>query len=336
MVLHDYLYKGGPANRLRSLSLYDNSEEDDTEDDEEGSSNGRYPEGTIFSNHAPLLTEACFWGVSLDWKKATFLRGLEYLELAYHGGKEWPSWEDFSGLLQASPDLKILSLADSGPDPGDDLHVQWPEESIPLRSLHKLSISFLSPSYVADLLQRLKIPSLEDLDLDLETGNVASLVATCLTGKNSILKNLRRLKISAMVDTTPTEITAIYEHLTSLTALCINLHYLNPLYLTHLQSPSPLYLPRLEELMVMGASDYLEDLEKVIEMRKQAGRGLKKLILCNQDMIPDKKLAWFKARVESVELVDNDDDEEYTDSDSDDGIPIAMDDVWGLGPDEVD
>jgi hypothetical protein len=84
-------------------------------------------------------------------------------------------------------------------------------------------------------------------------------------------------------------------------------------------------------LMVMGASEQIETLEKVVEARKEAGAGIKKLILTNQDEIEDKVLVWFKTRVESVELVDNADDEEFTDSDSDDGIPIAMDDVWALG-----
>jgi len=334
MVLYDFLYQIGPALRLRSLSLYDNSD-DDGSDSEEETFYEVPSEGMIFNDHAPLLSEVCLWGVTLQWRKATFLRELEALELAYHDHTSRPSWEDFATLLLASPDLKALSIADSGPNPGDDLQIQWPEETIPLLSLHKLSVAFVTPMYLDELLCRLEIPSLEELEMDLDGPGTGNLLTSITGKKKNLLRNLRKLKIGAL-ETTPPEVVTLYTPLNSLLSLCLNLSYLNPSYLTLLHEKPSTYLPQLEELVIMGLDDENSDnLKEVIKKRAEVGNKLKKLVLCNQDDIDDADLEWFKGQVVNLELIDNLDDEEVTDSDSEaEGMTIEVDDLWGLGPED--
>lgn len=74
----------GEASQLKALQLYHYEDEAENEDEDEF----RYEdmkEGLIpFGGKAPQLKHVALWGVHLDWDKASFLEGLEDLELAYH------------------------------------------------------------------------------------------------------------------------------------------------------------------------------------------------------------------------------------------------------------
>jgi hypothetical protein len=93
------------------------------------------------------------------------------------------------------------------------------------------------------------MPSLEKLELDLEDGEECDLISNHLTGRRSILKQVRKFRIGSPHGKA-SDVRDIYSHLPVLNALCINLHYLSALFLTLLSETTenekpPTYLPQL-------------------------------------------------------------------------------------------
>ncbi|KAI0801867.1 hypothetical protein BC629DRAFT_1494908 [Irpex lacteus] len=155
----------------------------------------------LFHNKAPKLSHVALWGVHLNWPKTTFLAGLHDLELAYHTPDVRPAYRDFLRILKGSPQLITLTLCESGPAGGP---VEWlasvQEEPMDtdddqqassstspftnsydsaltthtLSSLQNLVLAYVTPEYIINLLDRLPMPSLTSLALDIEDEHMSS------------------------------------------------------------------------------------------------------------------------------------------------------------------
>jgi hypothetical protein len=128
------------------------------------------PPVMVFDNTLPRLRNVSLIGVNLPWSRSPYLIHLHCLELALHSDNIRPPYEYWDKMLRGSPELQRLSLHYSGPRVADgDPITVWPsaKEKIYLPSLAELSLTDLDPDYLCLLMERLVLPSVERLRLNL-------------------------------------------------------------------------------------------------------------------------------------------------------------------------
>jgi hypothetical protein len=169
LAARQYLSTCGPAPNLETLQLY--------HFEDYRTSQNLYlatyrPPVVVFSNNLPRLKNVSLIGVNLPWAHSSFLARLHHLELALHPDSIRPPYEYWDNMLRNSPELRALSLHYSGPArvaDGDHHAKVWPsiKEKIYIKTLERLSLTDLDPDYLCLLMERLIMPGLKQLTLDL-------------------------------------------------------------------------------------------------------------------------------------------------------------------------
>ncbi|KAI0072856.1 hypothetical protein K474DRAFT_318657 [Panus rudis PR-1116 ss-1] len=304
-LMHPVLLKLGQcpsAPILETLLLYCHEE---TELDEFYPPEFKEQDFVLFHGNAPNLTHVSLWGVHLKWEESlTFLHGLEDLELAYHTEDVRPSYRQFQRMLMSSPKLEVLSLKYSGPRGGP---VDWlesvssqseqttpvedgqgeqsqvvaaPSTQITLPVLTELLIECDKAPWLTALFERISMPRLHTLALDLEgddftefvnfltrpssttsTTTSSSSSTTSSSTRKPLLSNILHLKITDL-PCSDSSIEKIIDALDSVSSLNLNFNYLPRTWAYLLQgygangnpeTPTPrLYLPKLQTLTTRG------------------------------------------------------------------------------------
>jgi len=162
-----FLSTCGPAPNLETLQLYHFEDYRTTQNLYLATYR---PPVVVFNNSLPQLKNISLIGVNLPWEKSPFLMNLHKLELALHPDNIRPPYRWWRRMLQMSPGLETLCLHYSGPKTtSGDKASDWPidEEKIVLPRLQELSLTDLDPDHLCFLLERLKIPTVKTLTLDL-------------------------------------------------------------------------------------------------------------------------------------------------------------------------
>ncbi|KAH9942921.1 hypothetical protein B0H21DRAFT_695813 [Amylocystis lapponica] len=287
----------------------------------------------LFGGNAPLLTDVRLQGVHLDWRRSQFLSGLTDLGLVHHAGDVRPSYADFARILRDSPGLTTLSLHLSGPagGPVDWFEsLQWRDDhndaaasgaatvttTLALNSLEQLVLAHLEPEYITPLLDRLALPKLRHLVLDVVgsdcTELLRALVRPSHTTGNPLVGGLRALTVSGMVCRELTAIADVYAAAPNLKFLNLDFRFLDyqwyKLLLNHI------FLPRLEMLITSGLNGAL--LCKLVEVRRKQGIPLKYMSIGNGNGMTEYK-DWLRDNVEELTLredLDTESDIEEEDS----------------------
>ena len=164
-----------------------------------------------FHGNAPMLKEAVFWGVHIDWDAAlpSFLRGLLLLELSYHSKDVRPSYKTFTQIIENSPDLHTLTLSLSGPALANGLPYNtdleeggWGKTPLTILSLKELALQFHDPKYASALVNHLDAPNVTSLLLNFEEEDysefVGALVKPVKGRAENILTHIEHMKISGL------------------------------------------------------------------------------------------------------------------------------------------
>lgn len=122
------------------------------------------PPVIVFNKSLPALKHIVLIGVNVPWTHSPFLEELETVELALHSDEVRIPYDVWSHMLASSPGLRRLSLHYSGPraSTGD-----WPGDVINLPGLHELKLTDLDPPYILQVLQRLSMPNVTHLQVEL-------------------------------------------------------------------------------------------------------------------------------------------------------------------------
>lgn len=300
----------------------------------------------LFQGEAPNLKNVAFWGVHLDWARSTFLCGLVELELAYHAVDVRPSYRDFLRILSTSPNLRCLSLCQSGPAGGP---VEWLESvtagsatlepgDAPLGitlSAPELVLAFLPLDYVHALLDRISLPNVTDLTLDFDeddyTGVLERIVTPATGNSKSMFAGLQALKITGLPCADMRVISKALLELQNLREVNINFNYVDLTWLRLLSHPDEIdsaatdktvYCPRLECIYFSGLEG--SHVHELVEAREARGCPLKQVYLNKADSIEDEDEQWLKEHLEGLHFFENSDDED--DEDDDDIIELDVDD----------
>ncbi|KAH9841549.1 uncharacterized protein C8Q71DRAFT_337009 [Rhodofomes roseus] len=322
------------APMLEVLELY-HYEED--EEGEEMFAPAKFKEQNfvLFNGNAPRLTHVALWGVHLDWAASTFLSGLTELELAYHAKDVRPPFKDVARILRDSPEMGTLTICQSGPTGGPaewlesmmdpnamqtDSSEPQPDTTISLPSLKNLVIAFLEPEYAKNLVERLVLPNLKSLAIDLEEDDGTPLLQTLTrpsstTGK-SVLSGLQALKVAGVQCQEGTVIVDMYAALTNLVQLNLNFGFVSDKWFDVLvaqwesvagSGKDPL-LPRLETLTTSGLSG--KDVRKLIEARKAMNRPVKTVFMNQMDELEEEDEQWIKDNVDEFDYFEGSDEED--------------------------
>ncbi|KAF9013327.1 P-loop containing nucleoside triphosphate hydrolase protein [Cyathus striatus] len=127
------------------------------------------PPVIIFDNDVPRIKNVSLIGVNLPWAKSPFLADLEDLELALHSDNIRPPYQWWEPML-CGPRLRKLSLHYSGPKMANgEPELAWPgmKDRMSLDHLEDLRLTDLDPDYLVSILERLVLPNLKQLHLNL-------------------------------------------------------------------------------------------------------------------------------------------------------------------------
>ncbi|EJC97935.1 uncharacterized protein FOMMEDRAFT_171327 [Fomitiporia mediterranea MF3/22] len=133
-----------------------------------------------FGGHAPMLTQAVFHGIDIDWKLLippsersaisslysipTFTTNLTDLDFNYHSGDVRPSYEEFITILRCAPNLASLKFHCSSPAPRQQGLVAQP---IFLPNLRYLRLREIEKEDACALLRMFYAPVLKSISLSL-------------------------------------------------------------------------------------------------------------------------------------------------------------------------
>lgn len=162
-----FLSTCGPAPNLETLQLYHFEDYRTTQNLYLATYR---PPVVVFNNSLPRLKNVSLIGVNLPWEKSPYLMNLHHLELGLHPDNIRPPYKWWRRMLRLSPELEVLCLHYSGPKKASgDQALDWPPltEKIRLPHLQELSLTDLDPDYLCILLQRLTLPNIKVLTLDL-------------------------------------------------------------------------------------------------------------------------------------------------------------------------
>ncbi|PCH40076.1 hypothetical protein WOLCODRAFT_131199 [Wolfiporia cocos MD-104 SS10] len=325
------------APMLEVLQLYHYEDDDDVDYDSFKPAAMRHQDFVLFHGNAPRLTHVALWGVHLDWDASHFLSGLIDFELAYHTRDVRPSFAQFARILRESPDIDTLTVCRSGPVGGP---VDWlasvlgctsndltreqlrdtagPEAdtTITLPSLKSLVFALLPTDYANNLIQRLALPNIESLALDLEeecSEFLRTVSRPSLGADKSLLSVIQGLKVSGASCNDKKTIEDAYGAMRNVTSLNINFCHTSQLWYTLLVDGGPTRLPRLKALSTTGVNG--ADMRKLVEARKAAGVPLERVFMNEEDEIEDEDEEWLHKNVQDFELFEGSDDEDVMDDD---------------------
>ncbi|KAJ7459812.1 hypothetical protein FB451DRAFT_1045583 [Mycena latifolia] len=273
-----------------------------------------------FHGIAPKLRNVAFWGVHLAWDESlAFLQGLREIELAYHAKDVRPSFAAFRAMLDASPELELLSLCLSGPT-GDMEVVEVP-------SLRTLVLCYLESDYVQPLVRALVLPALEELTLDFsqeDYSDFAKQLAGPARGQaRSLLAGLTSLKLTSLpCDNASGEL--LMAQLGALKRLDLNCteeeRYFELLHKTKAKPQSgPLFCEKLETLRLSGVEGKL--VRRLVAARKAAGAPLTTVMVSDKDFVDPKDEKWLRANLDTFSFFEpSDSEEEMVVDEDDDGM----------------
>ncbi|KAJ8518570.1 hypothetical protein ONZ45_g4366 [Pleurotus djamor] len=135
------------------------------------------PPVIIFHNKLPRLRNVSLIGVNLNWAGSNHLHTLDHLQLALHSDNIRPPYERFAAMLRDSPSLQTLSLHYSGPknNDGTPSHIWGTHyDTIDLPCLYDLTLIDLDPGYLYAVMERLRVPCLRKLTLELSQQDLES------------------------------------------------------------------------------------------------------------------------------------------------------------------
>ncbi|KAF8208897.1 hypothetical protein K438DRAFT_1813101 [Mycena galopus ATCC 62051] len=302
------------APLLEELGLYNYEETEHNEDGEEPDTfqPAHLAEAFLpFSGNAPNLTHVAFWGVHIAWEDALpMLSGLKEIELAYHTKDVRPTFASFRAMLDASPELDLLSLCFSGPT-GD-------MEPVAIPSLHALVLCDMEMDLVSPLVAALELPALDELTLDLHgedyTDFAEQLAGPARGQTRSLLAGLTTLKIAGLHCNHAT-CDLVMGQLGGLKRLHVKCEEAeedagDPWFvrLKEVKGTVPRYCPKLESLKIEGIDG--DVLKELVTMRKAAGAPLTQVFLGRMDMLTKTVENWFRANVDQFDYFDPSDDEE--------------------------
>ncbi|KAF8895595.1 hypothetical protein BD779DRAFT_1397974, partial [Infundibulicybe gibba] len=126
------------------------------------------PPVMVFNNDLPALRNVSLIGVNLPWAQSPYLAFLHTLELALHSDNIRPPYQYWRSML-SSPQLHTLTIHYSGPKAED---APWSSPTaddpvIPVPTLRVLSLTDLDSDYLCRLMDRLHLPAISHLSLDL-------------------------------------------------------------------------------------------------------------------------------------------------------------------------
>lgn len=183
----EFLSTCGPAPNLETLQLYHFEDYQTVENLYRATYR---PPVIIFNNTLPRLKNVSLIGVNLPWERSPYLKNLRNLELALHSDNIRPPYKWWGRMLRLSPELETLCLHYSGPrEATGDATLAWPsvDNIIHLPHVQELNFTDLNPDFFCNLLERLYLPSVRKVTLNLpdqEFSPVIELIA-CPTPTNS-------------------------------------------------------------------------------------------------------------------------------------------------------
>ncbi|KAJ3536412.1 hypothetical protein NM688_g6841 [Phlebia brevispora] len=342
---------GAPILQTLQLYFYEDSDDDAQFNPPEY----REQDFVIFHGDVPRLTRVALWGVHLDWKRSTFLSGLQEIEFAYHALDVRPSYRDFLRILRTSPALRCLSLCESGPA---GMPVDWlasmTEDGVnaedsemsgesPLSitlPIPDLVLAFLPPDYLAELLKRISVPNVTHLALDFEDDDYTPLlerISTPLASAGetrSVLAGLESLKLSGIPTRGIAVVSKVLSELQNLVALNINFNHVDRLWYKLLHHPEDVepnhstartvYCPRLHSLTVSGLNG--SEVRRLVEERINRGYKLKQVYMDEADDLASRDQKWLEENLETFEFFEGSDDEDELVFDVDDDMSDFDDD----------
>jgi len=363
LVAEDYLYfhtlldrlsTAPPALLLEHLEL--NHFGEDPEPDEPSFPHPAHKTPfVLFDDCAPKLQHVSLYGVHIDWHKTTFLKNLHCLELAYHSRDVRPSFDDFFTILRSSPGLQSLDLSMSGPfgpphewptflpPPPQDDHYHDPhipasfasqsqalDEHMILPKLHDLKLSYQTPEELAAFLDRVSVPSLHTLELNLEDFEYTEFVQSHLiaspkwqgtSSRESRLTNLKELKVIQLA-CTPKAIADLYAVLANLETIHLDFSSLDdpfwevlvPAKVQGVTISAQQLLPALHTMKLEGSRG--EVLRQIVDARLKVGLPLKKLCIDYGSGIDKEDDSWLRGNVEVIEYFEDSDEDDFSDDES--------------------
>ncbi|KAJ6559236.1 hypothetical protein DFH09DRAFT_523809 [Mycena vulgaris] len=260
-----------------------------------------------FHGIAPNLRNVAFWGVHLAWEEAlSFLQGLREIELAYHAKDVRPSFAAFRAMLDASPELELLSLCLSGPS-GDMEVVEVP-------SLRNLVLCYLESEYVQPLVQALALPGLEELTLDFHqedyTDFAKQLAGPARGQSRSLLAGLTSLKLTGLPsdDASSELVMAQLGGLKKIDLNCTEDQRYFDLLQKMKKPPAPVFCQKLETVRLSGIEG--KQVRRLVAARKAAGAPLSKVLVSDRDYVDDRDEKWLRANLETFNFFEPSDSEE--------------------------
>ncbi|KAF8158400.1 hypothetical protein B0H34DRAFT_789290 [Crassisporium funariophilum] len=295
-----------------------------------------------FHGDAPMLKDAAFWGVHIDWDNSlTLLRGLHDLELSYHAKDVRPSYATFAQIIKNSPELHTLTLSLSGPALADDTPFDdekaWGPVPLEIPSLKELGLQFHTPQYASALVQHLALPNVTSLALNFDEEDYSSFVHWLLQPvkdrTKSLLAGIEHLKISGLPCDVPS-VEAMLDQLAGLKSFNLKCFgeeeavffdkLINPSAgRPSLTSPHPpfatpylkalpkLFCPLLESMTTVSVTG--AQVKLLVQTRKTLGAPIKKVFMSQDDPLTAKEERWLVKNLEVLDFFEPSDSEDEFD-----------------------
>jgi hypothetical protein len=198
-----------------------------------------------------------------------------------------------------------------------------------LHRLHELKLSYQPPEELAAFLDRVSMPSLHILEINLEDHEYTEFIQSHLiapprwqggSSRESRLTNLRELRI-IQLPCTPRAIAELYATLVNLETIDLDLNTLDepfwdvliPMRAPGATTPAHMLLPALHTMRVKGSCG--DVLRRIVGARVNVGLPLKKLFIDFASEIDKEDDVWLRGKVDGVEYFEGSDEDDYTDDD---------------------
>lgn len=308
-----------------------------------------------FFLNAPKLSKAILSGVYFNWPQTGFAHALTTLELSNHQPGIRPSYQDLARILRESPSLKALTLKFSGPtggpaDWGVDTYLDIPEH-VPescrsmlwSQSVARLTLDQIDEEYAAELIDRLALPSLTRLEIDIVSGDCTGVLEALIRPRppdnKSLLAGLTDLRLKQFRGGDARVIVEAYGAMPNLTTFWFGLDICSPLWLSLLSHKD--VLPRLRNLVPIAVTGW--QLRALISKRQEWGAPLWTVVMAGSPELGEEDRRWLTLNThifmvmpipESAGIpvsavgVDVADEDDWTDGNSDDGSDEYWEDNW--------
>ena len=199
-----------------------------------------------------------------------------------------------------------------------------------LPKLHDLKLSYQTTEELAAFLDRVSMPPLHTLELNLEDFEYTEFVQSHLiappkwqgtSSGGSRLTNLKELKVIQLA-CTPKAIADLYAVLANLETIYLDFNSLDdpflgvlvPAKVQGVTTPAQQLLPVLHTMKVEGSRG--EVLRQIVDARLKAGLPLKKLCVDYRSGIDKGDGSWLRENVEGIEYFEDSDEDDFSDDES--------------------